>query len=154
MGEYAASYKEGFTCTGSNTASPTPINVINTVLPKITVPIDGVEKKRPFLDGAIIQQQQSIKALSTLAGQLAPLAQKMADIQLASNAGFESTAPTHSIGTLQGFILLFFVVSFVVLAVVSTFMVNAISGGNAAAGTFAAFIVVALAVFAVLQRFA
>jgi len=101
----------------------------------------------------------SIATLKTAVAQLAPLAQKMSELQLASDAAFESdvhaTPPgSFSAPTLQGFVLLFFTISFVALACMATFMVNSISGSRAAATTFGSFLLVAVVLFAVIVRYA
>lgn len=158
MGEYAASYKEGFTC-DADTPLATTFDILTTAIPSISYkkPDGKTTDPVPFLDAAITQQQETLESLQKIASKLAPVAQKMATVQTASDAAFESDVhpglPSIG-GTLQGFVLLFFCVSFVILAIMSTFMVNAISGGGAAAATFGGFLAAGIIVFAVIQRYA
>ena len=103
--------------------------------------------------------RQTTAILQNAASQLAPLAQKISELQLASDAAFETdvhaTPPwSFSAPTLQGFVLLFFTISFVALACMATFMVNSISGSRSAGITFVSFLLVAVLLFVVIRRYA
>ena len=109
-----------------------------------------------FLKTLLEQQQLNAETLMNSAKNIAPVAQTMIQYQVANDAAFESETVSHSRigGTFQGFILFFFIISYCILAIVTTFMVNAISGGRSAAGAFAGFFILSIILLAILLRVA
>ena len=119
---------------------------------------DGMTPPAPtsFLKTMLIQQRDATKALMNTAKRIGPATQTAVQMEQAYTTAFENDlqASLPDVGgTLQGFILLFFIVSYSALALVSTIMVNLVTGSLGKAGaTFAAFVLVAILTAIILAR--
>jgi hypothetical protein len=111
-----------------------------------------------FLKALLIQQKRATKSLMDTAKRIGPAAHKVVEMEKAYDAAFESDIQAslpRAGGTLQGFILLFFSISYIVLALVTTIMVNAITRSTRSAlMTFATFVVLGIIIFALIVRLA
>ena len=118
------------------------------------------DEKEPtsFLKAMLIQQKRATKSLMDTAKRIGPAAHKVVEMEKAYDAAFESDIQAslpRAGGTLQGFILLFFSVSYIVLALVTTIMVNAVTRSTRSAlMTFATFVVLGIIIFALIVRLA
>jgi len=143
MAEYLSSYKEGFQM--ENLFGD--VLKVNSATPGQTISI---------LRSMLLEQKATAESLLETAKKIGPSAQKIVQAENAYNAAFESDVqaplPTFG-GTFQGFILIFFFISYIVMAFVTTFMVNAISGLANAGLTFVGFIFLAVVIFSVIYRF-
>ena len=119
---------------------------------------DGMTPPAPtsFLKTMLIQQRDATKALINTAKRIGPATQTAVQMEQAYTTAFENdlqAALPDAGGTLQGFILLFFIVSYSALTLVSTVMVNLVTGSLGKAGaTFAAFVLVAILTAVILAR--
>ena len=119
---------------------------------------DGMTPPAPtsFLKTMLIQQRDATKALMNTAKRIGPATQSAVQMEQAYTTAFENDLQASlpdAGGTLQGFILLFFIVSYLALTLVSTLMVNLVSGSVGKAGaTFAAFILLGILIAVVLAR--
>lgn len=111
-----------------------------------------------FLKSMLIQQKTATKSLMDTAKRIGPAAQKVVQMEGAYDAAFESDIQAslpRAGGTLQGFVLLFFSISYIVLALVTTMMVNIVTGSSKKAlGVFAVFCILGIVILALLVRLA
>jgi len=105
---------------------------------------DGGANKIAFLKTAIKEQRALADSLMESAKKMGPVSQKLSADTRAYQAAFETdvTTPMPNIGsTLQGFTLIFFIVSFFSLAIIMSILVNQKSGSvNTALFTFGMFV--------------
>lgn len=148
MVEFLSPYKkEGFLDSPDN--SGTMASVFSELI--------TISPNTSFLKTVLLQKKLDTKSLMDTANNITPIAHTMNQLDDAYDAAFEGDiqAPLPQLGgTFQGFVLLFFCISYLVLSLVITFMVNTISGGRAAAGAFAAFFVLSILLLAILLRVA
>jgi hypothetical protein len=133
MGEYAAPFSsvEGFV------AGPdTELSELLTVLEQKEVPTD-MNNNISLLKDMISQKKGNLDDLVRTAKQLNPVVQKVAPLDTAYDAAFE-TATEQSIpsagATLQGFAILLLIISYISLVLVSVIAVNIITGNAMTAG--------------------
>ena len=109
-----------------------------------------------FLKTMLIQQREATKALMNTAKRIGPATQKVVQMEQAYSTAFENdlqAALPDVGGTLQGFVLLFFLVSYGALTLVSTIMTYVITGSiKNALGIFAAFIFAGIIATSLLAR--
>ena len=114
----------------------------------LTLPTVTEDESTSFLKTVIEQQKQSVDSLMSTAKRLNPLAKKASQMEAAYDAAFENEAVAAQpmLGsTMQGFILLFFLVSYVALTIVTCMTVNMLTeSGTKTAGTFVMFVVLGL----------
>lgn len=140
MSEYLSpfSLKEGFT----DSSTPEAIQV---------------DTPSPVLKDLIVREKANLDDLIRTAKQLNPVVQKIAPLDTAYDAAFESASerPIPAAGaTLQGFALLLLVISYVCLVLVSVITVNMLTGNVMTAGkVFAGFLAVGLIGYAILTRY-
>ena len=144
-GQYASKKSQRSTC--ASTSGQTPLTISDPATPPTPT---------SFLKTMLTQQLEATKALMDTAKRIGPATQKAVQREQAYSAAFESDtqAPIPSIGaTLQSFVLLFFSVSYVALAIVSSIMVNIVTGSTRKAlATFTGFILMAIITFILLVR--
>jgi hypothetical protein len=103
------------------------------------------DESTSFLKTVLEQQKQSVDSLMTTAKRVNPLAKKASQMEAAYDTAFENetAAAQPKLGaTLQGFVLLFFLVSYVALTIVTCMTVNMLTeSGTKTAGTFVMFLV-------------
>jgi hypothetical protein len=83
--------------------------------------------KIAFIKSVIKQQKESVDSLMESSKKINPVAQKIKSMDTAYDAAFETdmTAPLPNMsGTLQGFIIFFFVLSYLSMAIVVSIMVG------------------------------
>jgi len=107
-------------------------------------PIPNVPERVKFLEDLIKQQKDLADSLMQTAKKIGPVIQRKVSTENAYDAAFESdiTAPLpNTNGTLQGFTLFFFILSFTCLAIVFSININYVSGNTSyAVYTFISFI--------------
>ena len=107
---------------------------------------DRAANKIAFLKTAINEQRALADSLMESSKKMRPVSQKLSADTHAYQAAFETdvTTPPPNVGsTLQGFTLIFFIVSFFSLAIIISVLVNQISGSvNSAFFTFGMFLIV------------
>ena len=119
---------------------------------------DGSTPAQPtsFLISMLVDQKKATKALMDAAKRIGPVTQKVVQMEQANATAFESDlqASIPNIGgSLQGFIFLFFIVSYAALTLVSTIMVNVVTGSTGkAGGTFAVFILIGIISMSLIAR--
>ena len=153
MGEYAAPFRliEGFD------ASPNrELNELLTVTQDKEFSTD-VDVDVSLLKDMISQEKTSLDDLVRTAKQLNPVVQKIAPLDTAYDAAFESSAqrPLPAAGaTLQGFALLLLVISYISLVLVSVIAVNMLTGNFiTAVKVLIALLFLGIIGYAVLARF-
>ena len=111
-----------------------------------------------FLQEMIKDQRATADSLMDTAKKISPASQTISALESAYDASFESeiAAPMPSMsGTLQGFTLFFFVLSFLCLAIVVTVWTNNATGNlQISLKIFGGFIVLFFICIALIQRFA
>jgi hypothetical protein len=150
MAEHLAPYKsliEGFD-------NPVINNMFQSVL---NVPVaPGSSTTTPFLKQMLIDQKKLADSLMVTANNISPVAQKIVQIEGASDAAFESDVPSRlpNVGaTLQGFTLIFFIVSFFALMLISMYIVNKITNSLPKTGiTFGVFFLIGVILFSLIVR--
>lgn len=134
------------TSTGSASSSGTSATATNEVISANT----------PFLRNVIRNEEETVKALLKVAAKIGPLAQTVLQKEEAYDAAFETTEATPipgPSGTMQGFALIMFFASYLILAIVMTFYVFQTSESEyKAATTMIIFIVGGAIVLSVLGR--
>jgi len=142
MGEYLSPIIEGF-------SSPTMDSVYNNIF--------NDQSNLGFLE-SLLQQQKNL-AISLMASTkiLLPRSQKKKNSSVAYDAAFESdiTAPLpNASGTLQGFTLFFFILSYFSLAIVFSININQLTGNTMyAVYSFLAFIFMFIVSISLITRF-
>jgi len=110
-----------------------------------------------FLRTILTKEKASVDSLINTAKRLGPVAKNIEQMESAADASFESStkAAQPMLGsTLQGFIMLLFVVSYIVLTLVTCMMVNMITeSGGKTASTFVGFVILAIVLMTVIIRF-
>lgn len=134
---------------GSGACPPTgqtPLSISDSNTPQST----------SFLKTMLIQQRDATKALMNTAKRIGPATQKVVQMEEAYSTAFENdlqAALPDTGGTLQGFVLLFFLVSYGALTLVSSIMTYVVYGSiKNALGIFAAFILAAMIIISLLAR--
>ena len=151
----ADSSKESGKRSGSSVSSCPPKSVAPGQ-PLLTATDLDAREDQPtsFLKTVIEQQKQSVDSLMTTAKRVNPIAKKTSQMEAAYDAAFENSAPAAQpmLGsTVQGFILLFFAVSYVALTIVTCMTVNMLTdSGTKTAGTFVAFLVLGIILLSLL----
>lgn len=139
---------EGFT-------NPTMDSVFRGML-QTTVASD-IPTRVTFLKNLIEQQEDLANSLMASAKKIGPISQRKIIKDNANDGAFESdtVAPLpNTSGTLQGFTLVFFILSFLTLAIVFSININYISGNTTyAVYTFICFIVLFIVAMALIIRF-
>ena len=119
--------------------------------------VSKVTTRVNFIKNYIEQQKDLADSLMLNIKRLSPISQLKVKKDLASDAAFESdiTSPLPNIsGTLQGFTLFFFVLSFFSLAIIFSLNINNISGNTSyAVFTFIAFLFLFIISVAMITRF-
>ena len=138
--------------------APSKLQSGQTPLTMEGVNLDSDTESISFLKTMLIQQKKTADSLMNTAKRIGPAAKRATQMENAYEAAFESdtlASLPRAGGTLQGFILLFFFVSYISLALVTTLAVNAITGSmQKAAGTFVGFIVIGIILMALISRLA
>ena len=114
-------------------------------------------EKISFLKSILTQQRLTTDSLMKSAKKIGPISQKITNKDVSYNAAFESdiAAPIPNMsGTLQGFTFVFFIISFISLAIVMTLTVSQISSNIIhTITTLAAFIILILISVPLIFRF-
>lgn len=110
-----------------------------------------------FLQNLVEQQEDLAHSLMASAKKIGPIGQRKIIKDIADDGAFESdtVAPLpNTSGTLQGFTLVFFILSFLTLAIVFCININYISGNTTyAVYTFICFVVLFIVSMALIIRF-
>jgi hypothetical protein len=114
-------------------------------------------EKIAFLKSLLDEQKKSVDSLMESSKKINPISQKIAALDTAYEAAFESdvaaSLPNIS-GTLQGFTIFFFLLSFLALAIVLTVVVNqTTSSTSISLGTFGIFVVGIIISISLIHRF-
>ena len=109
-----------------------------------------------FLKTMLIHQRDATKALMNTAKRIGPATQKVVQMEDAYSTAFENDlqADLPDVGgTLQGFVLVFFIVSYCALSLVSSIMTYVVYGSiKNALGIFTAFILAGMIITSLLAR--
>jgi len=136
MGDHLSPIMEGF-------GNPTMDSVFREML-KTKTSGSTVTANVAFFKDLIQQQKDLADSLMQSAKKIGPVIQRKVSSESAYDAAFESdiTAPLpNTSGTLQGFTLFFFILSFTCLAIVFSININYVSGNTTyAVYTFLSFI--------------
>jgi len=136
-------------------ANPTMNSVFRGML-QTTNAVD-IPTRVTFLQNLVQQQEDLANSLMASAKKIGPIGQRKIINDNADDGAFESdiVAPLPNIsGTLQGFTLVFFILSFLALAIVSSININYISGNTGyAVYSFICFIVLFIVSMALIIRF-
>jgi hypothetical protein len=147
MGEFLAPIIEGFADLDATSLLANVNGLIQANNPNITV----------FLKQLLIEKRTEADNLMAIAKKIAPASQQIKALETAYDASFVSDTPAslpNLSGTLQGFTLIFFLISFLTLAIVSSIWVNNLTGDTGAAvKTFAMFIGGLILFVALITRF-
>jgi hypothetical protein len=157
MGEFLAPVNEGF-------ANMDLVfeNLLNVNPIKHSKTMQNADSKRvapptAFLKEMLEDKKATVDSLMDSAKKISPASQTLSSLETAYDAAFESeeTAPLpNSSGTLQGFTLIFFLVSFFSLAFVTSVYVNNLTGNTTdAIKTFGIFVIIFLPSLGLLTRF-
>jgi len=117
----------------------------------------GSLEKIAFLKSILTEQKKTADSLMNSAKHLQPVSQKIVAMDSAYTASFESDIqaplPNRS-GTLQGFTIMFFFLSYIALAIVMSVLVNQKTGNTSnSLKVFAVFVVGFFVLIALLTRF-
>jgi hypothetical protein len=148
MEEYLSPILEGF-------SSPTMDTVFKTML--ATSNPSAVNPNVDFLKKLLQQQKDLADSLINSAKIIAPITQKIETHDKAYDAAFETdvtaTLPNIS-GSLQGFTLFFFILSYFSLAIVFSVNINQLTGNTMyAVYSFICFIFLFIAIMILISRF-
>lgn len=129
----------------------------STVGSDTTSQISTTLEKTAFLKSILTEQKKTAESLMNSAKHLQPFSQKVAALDSAYSASFESDIqaplPNRS-GTLQGFTIVFFFLSYIALAIVMSVIVNQVTGNTGTSvKVFAVFVVGFFVSIALLSRF-
>ena len=110
-----------------------------------------------FLQTILEEQKDTVDSLMDSAKKINPVAQKISTMENAYQAAFESddqaSLPTMS-GSLQGYTIVFFFLSFFAISIVVSMIVNQATGSTmSAVKTFAGFMVLLIVSIALITRF-
>jgi hypothetical protein len=148
MGEYLSPILEGF-------SSPTMDTIFKDMLKTST--LTNVDGNINFLRGLLEQQSDLAISLLSSANRLYPYTNKKSSADSAYDAAFESdvTAPLPNIsGTLQGFTLFFFTLSYFCLAIVFSININQLTGNTMhAVYSFIGFLIIFIMSLSLINRF-
>jgi len=110
-----------------------------------------------FLKEMLQDKKDTADSLMDTAKKISPASQTISSLETAYDAAFESEAATplpNSSGSLQGFTLIFFAISFFSLAIVASVYINNLTGNtNDALKTFGIFTIIFLVLFGLVRRF-
>uniref|UniRef100_A0A6C0DK36 Uncharacterized protein n=1 Tax=viral metagenome TaxID=1070528 RepID=A0A6C0DK36_9ZZZZ len=117
----------------------------------------GSAEKIAFLKNILSEQRKTVDSLMDSAKKMGPVAQKIAAQTSAYDAAFETeqVAPMPKIsGTLQGFTLFFFILSYFSLAIVFSIMINQSTGNvKTALKVFGIFVVIFCVAVGLITRY-
>lgn len=125
---------------------------------QVPLSISGANTAAPtsFLKTMLIHQRDATKALMNTAKRIGPATQKVVQMEDAYSTAFENDlqADLPDVGgTLQGFVLVFFIVSYCALSLVSSIMTYVVYGSiKNALGIFTAFILAGMIIISLLAR--
>jgi len=110
-----------------------------------------------FLQAILQEQKEIADSLMESSKKIGPVAQKISTMEKAYDAAFESdaqaTLPRMS-GSLQGYTIVFFILSFFAIAIVASVFVNQTTGNTMSAlKTFGGFMILLIVSIALLTRF-
>ena len=147
MGDHLSPVMEGF-------SNPTMDSVIQILKTNST---SNFTQNLQFLKSLVQQQRELADSLMSSAKKISPVSQNIATSENAYDAAFETDviAPIPNIsGTLQGFTLVFFVLSFFSLAIISSIYINLLSNNNTLSiYAFLGFILIFVVFFIFMPRF-
>jgi hypothetical protein len=112
-------------------------------------------EKVAFLKSILLEQREMADSLMKTAKKMGPVSQTVLAKKSAYDAAFETepqAALPNSSGTLQGFAILFFLLSFFSLAILSSIITSQSAGLTGALKTFGAFFVAFLVIYGLLTR--
>lgn len=137
------------TCASGSPVSPPSSGASGSITP---------DTPSPFLLKLIQDEKESVESLLRTAAKIGPIANSVAEVEIASDAAFMAKvpAPIPTYGsTLQGFTFILFFWSYLSLAIVSSIYINQTTGNTInAVGTFIGAIVALVLVFSLMKRFA
>jgi hypothetical protein len=125
MGDHLSPIMEGFD-------NPTMDTVFGELL-QVSSNSKLNSEKISFLKSILTQQRTTADSLMKSAKKIVPISQKIMNSDGAYDAAFESdiTAPLPKMsGTLQGFTLVFFIISFISLAIIACILVSQLSNNT------------------------
>lgn len=160
MGEFLAPVKEGFADMDlifQNLLNVSPITNTKTMMPVNPATPAQTSEQVAFLREMLKDKKDSADSLLDTAKRISPASKTILALETAYDASFESdvAAPLpNSSATLQGFTLIFFIVSFFSLAIVASVYTNNLTGNtNDALVTFGIFLLIFILSFALVRRF-
>jgi hypothetical protein len=160
MGEFLAPVTEGFADMESifqNLLRVSPITNTKTMMPVNPATPVQTSQQVAFLREMLKDKKESADSLLDTAKRISPASKAIVALESAYDASFESevAAPLpNSSATLQGFTLIFFIISFFSLAIVASVYANNLSGNtNDALVTFGIFLLIFIVCFALVRRF-
>jgi hypothetical protein len=160
MTEFLAPVTEGFTNMDllfQNILKVNPITHTKTMMPVDPNAPPQTSGQVAFLKEMLADKKKTVDSLMDTAKKISPASQSISALEKAYDAAFESdiSAPLpNSSASLQGFTLIFFVISFFSLAIVLSVWVNNLTGNTMdAVKTFGIFIIIFFVVFGLLRRF-
>ena len=149
MGDHLSPIMEGFD-------NPTMDTVFGELL-QVSSNSKLNSEKISFLKSILTQQMSTADSLMKSAKKLVPISQRIMNNDGAYDAAFESDiiAPLPKMsGTLQGFTLVFFIISFISLAIISSILVSQISSNtNHVITTLVIFIVLMIVSMSLIIRY-
>jgi hypothetical protein len=158
MTEFLAPVTEGFTDMDllfQNILKVNPITNTKTTMAMSPTKTNGTPTA--FLKEMLKDKKETVDSLMDTAKKISPASQSISALETAYDAAFESdiSAPLpNSSASLQGFTLIFFVISFFSLAIVLSVWVNNLTGNTMdAVKTFGVFTIIFFVVFGLLRRF-
>jgi hypothetical protein len=150
MGDHLSPVMEGF-------ENPTMQTVFNDLLKFSSNSTSENSEKILFLKSILKQQRETVDSLMRSSKKIGIISQKISNKDSAYDAAFESdiTAPMPNMsGTLEGFTFLFYILSFISLAIILGIGVNHLSGNtNYAIMTFVGLIVIFIISILLIMRY-
>jgi len=160
MGEFLAPIKEGFTNMDlifENLLTVNPITRKKSMMPVNPNAVPETSGQVAFLKEMLIDKKATADSLMDTAKKISPASQTITALETAYDAAFESEVASplpNSSGTLQGFTLIFFIISYFSLVIVASVYTNNLTGNTSdAIKIFAIFTLVFFIVFGLLTRF-
>ena len=150
MGDHLSPVMEGF-------ENPTMATIFGELLQISSNSKNASSGKIAFLKSILEQQQTSADSLMKSAKKIGPISQRIENKDSAYDAAFESDliAPIpNTSGSLQGFTYVFFIISFISLAIISTIAVSLITSNTLyIMSTLGSFVVILIVSLLLLQRY-
>jgi hypothetical protein len=158
MADYFAPVTEGFTDMDLIFKNILKVNPVTQTKTAMTMsPTMTTGSPTAFLREMLDDKKATVTSLMDTAKKISPASQTIVALETAYDAAFESevAAPLpNSSATLQGFTLIFFVVSFFSLALVTSVYINNVTGNTSdAMKTFGVFTVIFFILFGLVTRF-